>query len=291
MPYTVPVAFDALLDNLALTSNQEALATARFSHVLTYFTDGDIDCSEYPFKIGSYERGTVIRWRRDVDIMVAIRYANYKARYDEDPDGMLRWLRDRLNKEYGSTTVTRSGVAIRMLLGEGMQVDLVPTFSRTGGGYFMPSGRGGWQATNPPYHAKKMTDTNVALDSKLKPLVRVMKAWNEANNHHLESFHLEMMVWKMWNDAASLPALPQAVADTLRKLVTWIRYSMRDPWSGAGKALDTYLSADKRALVGRLAEADHKHAEEALAYAAAGNNKEAYERWGVVFNGKFPAYG
>lgn len=290
MPYTVPAGFDALLEDLTLTPSQKALASGRFTHVFDYFVASDIVCAEYPFKIGSYERSTVIRWRRDVDVMVALDYPTYKARYDNDPGAMLRWLRERLNKEYGSTTVTRSGVAIRMLLGEGMQVDLVPTFPRKGGGYLMPNGKDGWQSTNPPYHASKMTDANVALGSKLKPLVRVMKAWNEANSHHLQSFHLEMMVWEMYKNAKALPVLPQATADTLRKLDTWLGYSMSDPWSGATKAIDTYLSSDERTLVRRLAEADRKRADDALAYQAAGKNKEAYERWGVVFGRKFPAY-
>jgi hypothetical protein len=52
------------------------------------------------------------------------------------------------------------GAGNRMLLGEGMQVDLVPAFPRKGGGYLMPDGIGGWQSKDPPYHAEKMKEAN-----------------------------------------------------------------------------------------------------------------------------------
>ncbi len=290
MPYTVPVAFDTLLSRLNLTTTQKAIADGRVNHLVAYFTN-NIACSQLPFTIGSYDRGSVISWKRDIDAMVALDYPTYKARYDDDPDGMLRWLRDRLDAEYDNTVVSRRGVAIRMFLGDGFQVDLVPTFKQRGGGFLMPDGKGGWRSTNPPYHATIMTDANVALGYDLKPLVRVMKAWNVANGSHLESFHLEMMVWEMWHDAKALPSLPQAVSDTLRKGVTWMEYPIHDPWPGAGLRLDGYLSDDERGIITRRFDGDHERAEQAIAFAAAGQNEKAYDRWDDVFVGRFPAYG
>lgn len=207
MAYTVGGGFTALLEDLSLTTTQKTTAEGRVSHLETYFTN-NVVCAEPPFEIGSYERGKVIRRRRDIDVMVALDYPTYKASYDDDSAAMLRWLRDRLNLEYGSTTVSTKQVAIRMALGDGLQVDLVPTFPRKGGGYLMPNGSGRWRSTNPPYHAAAMSRANSDLDLKLKPLVRVMKAWNDANSHHLQSFHLEMMIWEMWHNES--PAGPAA---------------------------------------------------------------------------------
>jgi SMODS domain-containing protein len=224
--------------------------------------------------------------------MVALDYPTYKDRYDDDSAAMLRWLRDRLDAEYSNTAVSTKQVAIRMALGDGLQVDLVPTFPRKGGGYLMPNGSGGWRSTNPPFHAAAMSRANADLNLKLKPLVRVMKAWNDANGHHLQSFHVEMMVWEMWHNDKVLPALPQAVSDTLRKGVTWMKYPMNDPWTDAGtRAIDAYLSTEERGVVSRLFDADHGRAEQAIAYDLAGKTEEAFERWGVVFVSRFPGYG
>jgi hypothetical protein len=292
MARTVAVAFDELLADLALTPRQKEVAQGRLNHLRSYFTTANIACADLPFAIGSYARGTVIRRRRDIDALVALSYATYEDRYDNDPDGMLRWLRDNLNREYGDTTVTRSGVAIRMKLGEDLQVDLVPSFRRQGGGFLMPNGRGGWQATNPPFHDQLITDANARTGSALKPLVRVMKAWNvSGNGARLGSFHLEMLVERMWRKATELPSLPAAVTATLKAGGGWVRDTFPDPWTASAQNLDAYLSADARAQSARTMDEDAVRAQDALDYAAAGKTEKAFERWGVVFGHDFPAYG
>jgi hypothetical protein len=291
MARTVAAAFEELLADLALTPRQREVAQGRINHLRSYF-ETNIACADLPLANGSYARGTAVRRRRDIDTLVALNYLTYKDRYDNDPDGMLRWLRDRLDREYGSTTVTRSGVAIRMKLGEDLQVDLVPSFRRQGGGFFMPNGRGGWQATNPPFHDQLMTDANARTGSALKPLVRVMKAWNiSGNGARLGSFHLEMLVERMWRKATALPALPAAVAATLKAGGGWVRDAFPDPWAASGENLDAYLSADARATSARTMDEDAVRAQAALDYAAAGQTEKAFERWSIVFGHHFPAYG
>jgi hypothetical protein len=67
---------------------------------------------------------------------------------------------------------------------------------------------------------------------------------------------------------------------------------MSDPWTDAGiKPLDGYLSTDERALVSRMFENDRDASAAALAYDRAGQTQNAFDRWGVVFRRKFPAYG
>lgn len=71
-----------------------------------------------------------------------------------------------------------------------------------------------------------------------------------------------------------------------------MKYPMNDPWTDADtRAIDTYLSTDERGVVTRLFEADHKRADEALVYERAGKTVNAFERWGVIFVGRFPSYG
>jgi tRNA nucleotidyltransferase (CCA-adding enzyme) len=102
MATSVSGGFNALLADLDLTDPQKATAEDRVNHLVSYFRDKDVVCANLPFKIGSYERGTVIRWNRDIDVMVALDYATYKARYDDDSAAMLRWIRDRMDAEYNS---------------------------------------------------------------------------------------------------------------------------------------------------------------------------------------------
>jgi hypothetical protein len=289
MPTTVLSAFDGLLASLRLTENEQAIAAGRVRNVQKIFADRYV-CARLPWTIGSYGRETIIRWHRDIDVMVALSDV-YWPTSRSDSRAFLYAIRAVLNKEYGQTEVSSKQVAVRMLLSGGLQVDLVPTFVCDKGGFYMPDGKKGWQLTNPPHHDRLMTDANVRLGSKLKPLVRLMKAWNHANGRHLHSFHLEMIVERMWQDAAALPLMPTAVAKTLGAAGSWLQSSFADPWKASGQMLDSYLSADERALAMRLLNEDADRAKTALKSAENGETVKAFERWNIVFNKQFPAYG
>jgi hypothetical protein len=289
MATTVLKAFDELLASLALTESEQDIAAGRVRNIQKIF------CSEYacyraPWTIGSYGRETLIRWNRDIDVMVAlddVYWENSKA----DSRAFLYAIRDFLNEAYGDTKVSTKQVAVRMMLTGGLQVDLVPTFANGTNGFLMPDGSRGWQRTNPPYHDQLMTDANVRLGSRLKPLVRLMKAWNQTNGSHLRSFHLEMVVERMWRNANALPSTPAAVAETLKTAASWVGSSFADPWTGSGQLIDAYLSSDERDLAVRLLTEDAARAKDAIDYAAAGQVANAFERWNQVFYKKFPLYG
>lgn len=290
MATTVNYAFDELLSGLQLTDYERSVAAGRVSHVQTFFAKTyyyDIA----PWTIGSFGRETLIRSKRDIDMMVAMSVAQYWERYQYDSKAFLRWIRDALNNEYSDTQVSTREIAVRMLLGGGLQVDLVPGFNAQGGGFLIPNGSGGWQTSNPPYHDDLMTNSNVRLGYQLKPLVRAMKAWNHANGHHLQSFHLEMIVERMWRDHSSLPSMPTAVAETLTYAGGFVRATFADPWTGSGKYLNSYLTPAVRTAAATRLDGDAVRAKEALAFAAIGQTANAFAKWSTVFVGTFPPYG
>jgi hypothetical protein len=291
MATTVPAAFTELQGRLALTPNQRAVASARRTNLQAFFA-ANYTVAAAPWAIGSYGRGTIVRPERDIDIMVALSVPEYWARYEGDSRVFLRWLRDGLNRKYANSRVGVRGLAVHLALGEDLEVDLVGGFHRKGGGFYVPNGSGGWQVTNPPFHDKLMTDANVRTNSALKPLVRMMKAWNiMGNDGRLHSFHLEMMVERTWRKATVLPALPAAVAATLKAGARWVGNSFPDPWTGSGQKLDSYLTPGKRAAVVKTMDEDAVRAFAALDSVRSGHNAKAFERWGIVFAHQFPAYG
>lgn len=291
MATTVLTGFTELQARLALTPKQREVAAGRLANLRSFFAS-NYEVATAPWAIGSYGRGTIVRPERDIDIMVALSVDAYWGRYQGDSRVYLRWLRDGLNRNYANTRVGVRGIAVHLALGEGLEVDLVGGFARKGGGFLIPDGQGGWMATNPPFHDQLMTDANVRTRSALKPLVRVMKAWNiMGNGHRLRSFHLEMMVERMWRKAAALPALPAAVASTLKAGGGWVREPCPDPWKGSGQNLDSYLTATARAAAAKTMDQDADRARAALDHAAGGKIEKAFERWAIVFNHEFPAYG
>lgn len=290
MATTVIAAFNELHGRQGLTTVQQNTAITRERSLRTFFAN-NFAMSQPVFAIGSYKRETICAGERDIDLMACLEpygATDYWKRYKDDSKAFLYWIRDELNDRYYATKVSSRRVCVKLDFTD-IVTDVTACFPRAGGGYLMPDGSGGWMSTNPPFHATFMTDANRDRDWKLKPLVRLIKAWNIANTHHLSSFHLELMV-ELIHRGTTIRSHPEEVAYTLRELPARVRSSFADPWIGGGW-VDSYLSAEKRALVIRLLEDDASRAEKAEEYRKAGKTAEAFERWGVVFGHTFPVYG
>lgn len=289
MAATVTASFNALLEDLKLTERQQAVARERISHLKTYFSPPRYQIGMAPWAIGSYGRETLIRWERDIDVMVALSVPAYWEQFKSDSRLYLYWIRDNLNNEYPDTKVSSKEVAVRMFLSENLQVDLVPAFIRSGGGFYIPDGSKRWTSTNPLFHDELVTNANVRLGGSLKPLIRVMKAWNIANGGHLRSFHLEMMVERMWQGRTSMPSLPIALASTLAAAAGWVSQQFGDPWIPSQR-IDAYLSAQDRALMVRFFMTDGVDAAKANVAEADGRQAEAVDLWDAIFARKSAAF-
>ena len=290
MPASGQAAFDEMLADLRLTDRQREVARGRIGHLDTFFRT-NYQLGKAPWAIGSYNRETLIRWERDVDVMVALSVAAYWPRYKDDSRAFLAWIRDGLNREYHTTRVSTRLISVRLFLGEEMEVDLVPSFVRQGGGYLIPNGLGGWRSTNPPFHHDLIKAANVRLASRLKPLVRLLKAWNNANEHPLRSFHVEMMVLSAHRTAYAVPAWSTAVAQSLASLAGQVAARCPDPWAPPLQFIDDDLSGIERQSARNMLAADAASAARALQLEQSGRHRQAFGEWDKVYRGKFPAYG
>jgi hypothetical protein len=289
MPTTVSAAFDELLRRLRLTDRQKEVARGRVSHLRQFF-DNNYEVAKSAWPIGSYGRETITRPERDIDVMVALSVAAYWSTYESDSAKFLRWIREGLNREYTDTRVSTRQIAIVIELGEDLQVDLVSGFHRKGGGFLIPDGSGDWMATNPPFHDELMEKSNLRLESSLKPVVRLMKEWNRQNLGHLQSFHMEMLVERIWRSASGRLSMAHATAESLRCAPGWIRTRFPDPWMPT-QYIDDYLGPTRREAVAKMLEQDAATAKRAREAEARGDHRTAIAEWGRVFPSEFPAYG
>ena len=289
MATTVTQAFSQFRAQLMLTSRQKDVAAGRIRHLRDVF-DQDFVVAKKPWAIGSYGRETIIRPERDIDVMVALSVPDYWRRYEKNSAAFLRFVRDRLDKRYPGTKVSTRQIAVVLALGEGLQVDVVPGFRRTGGGFLIPNGRGRWLATNPPYHDRLMERANLRLVGRLKPLARLIKAWNVSNGRDLRSFHLEMIVEQMWRRPRKVPVFQEAVAKSLAVAAAWVKPRFPDPWK-RDQMIDDYLTPARRKQAMRKLNEDAARAKRAREAEARGNHKSAIKDWGIVFYDQFPSYG
>jgi hypothetical protein len=290
MALTISQAFTDLHNRQGLTATQKTTATTREGSLRTFFNN-NFDMNEPVFAIGSYKRATICRGERDIDLMAPLRAfsANkYWERYKDDSSAFLYWVRSQLNDRYHATTVSSKKVCVKLDFSD-IVTDVTPCFPRKGGGYLMPNGSGGWMNTNPPFHATFMANANTKLDGKLKPLVRLLKAWNIANSHYLSSFHMELMVEQI-HRGTTIRSDPVEVAYSLGKLPELVRGRFDDPWPD-GKRIDSYLTTANRNTAISILKDDAKRADDALECDRAGKTRDAFERWAIVYRHTFPAYG
>lgn len=286
MARAVLTAFDELLTRLALTDNQRQVASTRQNR-LRDFLRQRFELVDDPWLTGSYSRQTIVRQDRDIDVMASFSVSRYWSSYEHNSVGFVQLVRDALNREYGSSDVSRSGAAVVMRM-EVFNVDVVPVFARQGDGFLLSNGVSRWKATNPPFHFKLMEDHNTR-DPRLKPLVKLMKFWNICNDALLESFHLEMMIERMWQ-SGTIDSYPDGVKETLRVLPVWLRESFSDPWADGG-LIDGYLTPQARAKAIQFAEADAAASARAETLRRQGDDEAAFDSWQTIFRFEFPAYG
>jgi hypothetical protein len=286
MVWTVEAAFEELLSRQGFTSNQFAVARTRVRSIGSFLANTYAIGQEI-LPYGSYARGTIAAGQRDLDLM-ALLPSGYWSRFQGDSRPFLYWFRNTLNEHYHATEVSSRQVAVRLDFTQ-IVTDIAPGFVRKGGGFVIPDGSGGWQATNPPAHGSMIQQEDAAHAGRLRPLIRLMKDWNQANGRRLTSFHIEMMTTAI-KRGHEIGTWSAEVATVLFYLPSWIMSGFPDPWQ-PGTPVDAYLTADRREAAARSAKQDAVRARDAETYRLAGRTSDAFARWSIVYYGKFPAYG
>jgi hypothetical protein len=139
------------------------------------------------FRFGSSTRGTILPRsmddHSDIDYMVVFADAGYA------PQTYLDRVKAFAEKYYGSSTIKQSSPTIVLELNH-IKFDLVPAL-KSGSGYKVIGGYGGWQDTNPNDFNTLLTDKNNRELYKIKPTIRLAKFWNAQSGYVYESFGFE----------------------------------------------------------------------------------------------------
>jgi len=195
-------AFLKFRARLETTDAEDKSASARQQRIRQHL-DAALDIKE-DFLTGAYRRHTKTKPLRDVDIMIVLRNRDYLKRHPHD---VLEVVRGVLAPHYGDKRVCCDRRAVRVDFGvdvvddvsdEVVSFDVVPAFT-DGDHYLIPDDvQGEWVRTNPKVHAEKATTANQNFAEQWKPLVKMIKKWNEGNGHPIEpSFLIEVMALKL----------------------------------------------------------------------------------------------
>jgi predicted nucleotidyltransferase len=197
---TVGEAFNKFKSRLEITATEQTVASRR-QKALRAQVESEIGVNR-DFLIGAYARDTKTKPLRDVDILFEL--ASSERDYlDRPPHAVLTAIEEILVPHYGGDHIAVDRFCVRVDFGlraaddltdEVLSFDVVPAFA-DGDAYEIPDDRQGvWIGTNPESHASLATEANKALSGQWKPLIKMIKKWNDHNGSPVEpSFLLEVM--------------------------------------------------------------------------------------------------
>jgi len=187
--FTTAQAFNEFATKLVPTPVQATMIASRRATIERQLRDAFGPASDLPVvdvrTIGSLDRGTIIRPLHDIDVMAVFDGSAWRKRYwVTGSQPFITRVRNALDLG-GATIVGTRGQAVRIFCTTGPMVDVAPVFPLSGGGYYLPSGTGGWITTDPGFHKRWINEQNAKLDHHLKPFARLIKRWNRVHNERL----------------------------------------------------------------------------------------------------------
>ncbi len=287
---TVSEAFAKFKGRLELSPTEQLDASTRQQRIRALMA-ADFDTGGNDFLTGSYSRHTKTKPLHDVDIFVPL--GDDDAHYrDEHPSTVLAAVQTTLAAEHGADRVALQRRSVRVdfgvklvddLTGAIMSFDVTPAFADSGH-YLIPDRTtGDWMATDPRIHATKATAANTAFDGQWKPIVKMIKKWNEHHDKPIKpSFLIEVMSLELLADWGG--SYPRELKAWFATAIDAIDRSWDDP-AGLGHPVSDRMGADAgQRAVARLALKQAEAAcTEALNHDRAGRTGAALDVWQDLF--------
>lgn len=293
MARTITDSFMVFKSNLEITDLQQSTVSVRQKNVREAMENGlNVTNS---FLTGSYSRHTMITPLNEADIDIFILLdSQYYYHYNGKNGGqaaLLDLAKRTLKKTYPNTPdISRNGQAVTIQFTD-FNVDVIPAFSREGGGYLIPNSIGqSWLVTDPRRHVEIMSAANQSHNGDIVPLIKMIKRWNREINSYFRSFHLEVITLQIL-DGITISNFPSGARYFFDKGRAYVKKKTPDP-AGYGGDVGSYLNSNEK--IGNAASrfnTAYTRAVKAEDYASRGNVTEAINMWRLIFGNHFPTYG
>jgi hypothetical protein len=289
MAFTTAAAFTEFGAKLRLTDAQKETVAQRRQRVDNILRQAFPASSNMPVLttrvIGSARRNTIIRPLDDIDVLAVFDDSNVWSSYRNDSRRLLYRVRDALT-EYQIEVVGARGQAVRLFYKQAPHVDIATVFAIADrNDYVLPRGNGDWLVTDPDGVDAFLDRRQRELGNNLRPLVRLLKRWNNVHSRRLRSFHLEMIA------QAAFRTLGSDMRAASMRFFEWAprHLNVADPTNG--ESLGSRVTYQQRTSILTSFESALQRAMKANQFELAGNHKDAIYQWQQVFGAEFPSYG
>ena len=288
MPRTANEGFQDFLKKLT-PSSYESEAAKQHRASIEACIEANFGLNRF-WRTGSFGNGTSISGHSDVDYMASVPVKSLKT----NSSTSLSEFRTALETRFPTTEVRTSCPAVVVPFGtDGKETtEVTPSFLHDDKGTFkiyrIPDCAGNWMQASPDAHNAFVRSIDTKLSKKVKPLVRLIKAWKYFQNVPISSFYLELRVAKYASDESSI-SYPADVKGVLALLDEIELAKIRDPMGVSGLISPCKSESDLVASKSRVSTALTR-ATKAFKAEEDSKTKTAFYWWDLLFGGKFPGY-
>ncbi len=256
MPKTIAQGFEKFLIKLQPTQNEHLKSISHRSSVSRCLENNW--AKTQLFETGSFGNGTGVRHYSDTDYFAI---CPEEAFYDNSGT-TLRAIKETLQATFTQTLIEVRTPSVRISFGVHASeiIEITPAcyhqLVETAGGkrrsYFIPDYERGWMISCPSAHNAYVAKQDNRLNGKLKPLIRLIKAWKFYNNIPITSFYLELRVAKYAESRQSL-VFDLDLRNILKLLCDNQLAKLQDPMGFSGYVWPCQTEAQKRIALSKLA--------------------------------------
>ncbi|WP_407525706.1 nucleotidyltransferase [Lacibacter sp. MH-610] len=291
MARTLDQGFDTFLSWLVPLSSEHDKAKSHKDSVNSCMVN-NFKCSNF-FETGSFGNGTGVRHHSDTDYFAVCPSSEFWT----DSGYTLRKVKEALQNTFWKTKeIEVRSPAVRIPFGSYASETLEVTPATRNGlvstpvgdkySYDIPNSDGGWMQSSPGAHNSYVNRENDRLGGKLKPLIRLIKAWKFYNNVPISSFYLELRTTKYAEGESSI------VYDIDVKRVMKILYdndlpSIQDPMGISGYVKACSTEAKREDALSKV-KTGYTRAEKAVEKRES-NVDDAFYWWKLFYNNEFPS--
>jgi len=291
MPKTLDQGFDTFLSWLVPLASEHDKAKSHKDSVKACL-EKNFECYSF-FETGSFGNATGVRHYSDTDYFAVM---PAKKVYT-DSAYTLRKIKEALQETFWRTEgIGVNTPSVRIPFGNYASETLEITPAKFNGfvdtpvgsksSYDIPDYSGGWMKSSPQAHNAYVKREDERLGYKLKPLIRLVKAWKFYNNVPISSFYLELRTTKYAEGESSI------VYDIDLKRVMKILYdndlpSIQDPMGISGYVKACSTDAKREEALSKV-KTGYSRAEKAVEKRES-NVDDAFYWWNLFYNNEFPS--
>jgi predicted nucleotidyltransferase len=291
---TIHEAFGRFKSRLELTDREQEDASRRQQDIREYLREQfEI---ERDFLTGSYARWTKTKPLKDVDIFIVLGKKERGYR-DKKPNVILEKFREVLVPKYGEDRVSLGRRSVQVDFNiqvvedstndQVMSFDVVPAFASESHYEIPDRATGEWVMTDPEVHAELTTKANKTFSGEWKPLVKMIKKWNQTAGKPVKpSFLLEVMALDLF-----APPFSGGYPYELKGFFSTAAERIGEVWSDPAKlgppVSDQMGEAKASAARGALLGAEES-VTRAIRLAQSGRQGDALQEWRKLFGPLFP---